>query len=125
LCGQVLSSASHYPEEVSKQSHTLRAVLQPLTDMDKEKPQGHIDLQDDFAQVTREVINFMGRDEVVFQHLEDLSSVANKRPQRIRSVEAVLEVFKKKGIVKEGKSSIAVTGLHFLTGMQRALERLS
>jgi hypothetical protein len=93
--------------------------------MDKQNPQGHIDLQDDFAQVMRKVIDFMGRDQVVFQHLEDLSSVANERPQRTRSVEAVLEVFEKKGIVKEGKSSIAVTGLHFLTGMQRALERLS
>jgi hypothetical protein len=112
LCGQVLPSADHHKAAVSKQSRKLRAFLQRLCEKDKEMPQGHIGFRDIATEeVTREVINFLGRDEVVFQHLEDLS-VTNEQPRW--TVKAVLEAFETNGFVTEGKS-ITVTGLHFFT----------
>jgi hypothetical protein len=54
--------------------------------------------------VTRNVINHMGRDEVVFQHLEDRSSAT-----KLRNVSAILDAFQGKGFVDtRGMSGIVI-----------------
>ena len=52
--------------------------------------------------VTRNAINHMGRDEIVFQHLEDRSSST-----KLRNVSAILDTFQGKGFLDmQGMSGI-------------------
>ncbi|KAG1721729.1 uncharacterized protein EDB91DRAFT_1256400 [Suillus paluster] len=115
-CGLVAKTDEGYQRAVVEQARNLRAFLEPLqhpqplqhlqasTSSQLSQPldsswasEGFVATQmEDNKAIARDIINWLCRDDVIFQHIKSLGD-----PTKLRSVKGVLQRFKEKGYLND------------------------